>query len=1177
MKLRRIEILGFKSFRSKTAVDIANGVTAVVGPNGCGKSNVVDAVRWAMGSQSPKDLRGRAMEDVIFAGSENHRPMGVAEVSLILENDRGDVPMEWKEVAELKITRRLFRTGDSEYEINGTRCRLRDIQSIFLGTGVGAKEAYSIIEQGRIGFIVSARPDERRVIIEEAAGITRYKYQRNVAERRLDKTRDNLLRVGDILAEVSRQLGALERQAKKAARWRELSERKRTLEIVLALHRRDRAKEALATAQQALEVAKQTHGDTTSVLGAIEARHESGRVNVAARERKAREITEESYQARARADLLKNNVSHLERERDSARGRLQQTKSESGQQLELVQTAESELERVTIEVGQIEAMARLARERLAEREREHSSAREELVAVASRQRALSSSLTESRGRLAALSAQLDTIASERGAIAERSSELSGELESAQSAKDEAAAAAEEAEVVAATSSEALERAQDALDSARGRERERVEAVSEARRTESAARDALAAAEQRRDSLTARLEAGESHGEGARLVLDEARAGRLSGVVGGVAERLGVEAGADVAVSAVLGDLADGIVVDSAEDALAAAAVARDAGVAVVLIPLSGGVDAPIAGVCSPTAPLPRSVHERLKNADITTDALSAGETDGLRVDSSRVVVEGDGVVRVGAGAGSAAEAVMRLSRDRDAAVEEIERARMASDEAIARLGAVEEQLEDAMHARQSSAERLAACEAERNRAANAAAEAARQRDVFAARVRQAESDAQRAVARGQELAKRAERASAEREELEGNVESASKELAGFEHRVAEAERVVAAASDALSSQRVEVAQLDERLSNQRRSVERLQREVERAAARSKNLRSEGGRIEERLTALDRELTRDRARLTESLAKAQELETRRAEAQSAYEKAQSELREVEAELFAARQGAGETASGLQNAELQVERARAEVEHAEEAIVERFQMSVSAAKRQVAEVSYEDGLREELQKVDRSLERLGPVNYAAEEEYAEATERHEFLTTQKADLETAMQDLESAIRKMDKTSRELFKEMFDAVNERFQELYPRLFPGGRGRLEMTEPDNLLETGIEIAVQPPGKRLQSMTLMSGGEKAMTAVALVFSIFSLKPTPFCILDEVDAPLDDANVGRFTSIVREMSDHSQFLIITHNKVTMEAAQTLYGVTMEEPGVSKVVGVRLQAERTGGSESERVA
>ena len=1159
MKLRRIDILGFKSFRTKTGLEIADGVTSIVGPNGCGKSNVVDAIRWSIGSQSPKDLRGRAMEDVIFAGSENHKPMGFAEVSLTLANDGRDIPLEWKEHAEIKVTRRLFRTGESEYEINGSKVRLRDIHALFLGTGVGAKEAYSIIEQGRIGFIVAARPEERRVIIEEAAGITRYKFQRQSAQRRLEKTKENLVRVHDVLGEVERQLGSLQRQARKAARWRELTDSKRELEIRAALDRRDRAAAGLTAAEATLAQAAEAAERTRVTLVSADTRAAQLRSEVQLNEHALNQATEATFKARARRDLLKSGIAHQEREMETVRERSVRIRQRQGEHAELDAQSTRDLERVRGAIVTAETEQSSVSESLEKRAAELASARGAESETMREVDRLSATAARSRALVAELEARMQSAVADQSMLATRLADADAEIARMTVALTEqvnALAAAREARTAAELATRA---ADERLEQARAAERAAGAAADAARAAHRQASAGAEAARAKTRALDGVLTRGDGYAAGVRAALRAVERGELTGIGRPVAERLRVPPEFRARLTAVAGPFLDALVADGEAAARRFVSWARGQGVAASVTwgePVSGA----LADWCSAVDPVPHVVAARFAQTGVGDDVFAAG---AHRVSGDgRAMRTGEGLVSVGTGE-AAGSAVVQLAA-------ELEEARLAESEALAAVPATEaavaeasDVLDRALATRTEAAE---AAQAARVRARETKSEV-EERERAAGRL---EREAAAATQARERVASRTAALSAGVEADQAKLEGAVAErresesaLAEFHAMLPDLRERVRAESDAVAELKATAARAAERASGLRATRERLEQTLAASVRQVASLNAEAEEVAAAIAKLDASLAADRRALVsteeDTLAQEERLNT----ARGRHDATSTRLLEVEASMHAARKAHGANADKLRAAELAAERARNDVEHADAALAERFLITLAAARAMCAGRPFDTAAREELADVTSKLDRLGVVNPAAEEEYSEANERFEYLAAQKLDLETAIEDLESAIRKMDKTSKDLFISTFNEVNSRFQVLFPRLFEGGTARMELTMPDDLLNTGVDIIVSPPGKRLQSMTLLSGGEKALTAVALIFSIFQLKPTPFCILDEVDAPLDAANVARFAEMVREMSATSQFLLITHNKRSMEAAGTLYGVTMQEPGVSNVVGVRM--------------
>jgi len=1170
VKLRRIDMIGFKSFRARTALEFSEGVTAVVGPNGCGKSNIVDAIRWCIGSQSAKDLRGRQMEDIIFAGSEQHKPMGLCEVSITLENDGGDLPMEWRDVPEVKVTRRLFRTGESEFEINGAKVRLRDIHELFLGTGVGAKEAYSIIEQGRIGFIIAARPEERRVLIEEAAGITRYKFQRKTAEKRLAQTRENLTRLHDIIGEVARQVSTLERQARRAQQARELGARVRALEVSRWMSKRSAIDASLATLRASIDRDREEIAGRATTHKALEASYEEARIAMAVEERSLAAATEEVYRCRARVEVIENSLQHAEREQARSRDAAATALAERAEASESAAKAADEAIALSEELAALTSEA----ERLTKHALERAANRDALRAEASeaneRRRKAADAWTEAKGKLARATGRAETLQAELLRISERLSASATDNEGAEQtlalARRAESDAAEEVERTAAHQATTDE----AYEIARTRERAAMERVAQTQRDLRKASESHESANASARAAAMVLERGEGYDASVQRILEASARGALSGVKRPLVEAIHAEESALGAVSSALGELADALVTESHASARAAIAWCAEHGVAGAFVVMNEPYEGPLGagGWCVARAPVPGVVRARLADVQLA-DSIPDGLTDApvetpLVVRWGRHAYRGDGLYvspPSGANAATAWQGLReRADETRTAAANAQEALRVASTEHATNEQALEAALVERAARREEHERALA-------RSSDARTIHAEQREALrraVARHEQASLDRSAWSARQSALQTELESLHAARIEAEREGASGATEVQDAEKKADELDAAAREATDAAAHAQTDAVRAQERVSALQGALARLEAERVAALQRAERREAEVAALQATAESSGEKLATYRADLDaakETFNEARDVQARR---HAGHEGAVARVRDLEASRAEERAVLDAARERMRQSELRAERARAELEHIDETLRSVHGVEPKDAEGIVLDGGFTEARAEELDTLTQRLRALGPVNPAAEEEYAEVLERESFLATQRADLEHALHDLESAIRTMDNTSRELFADTFEKVSAAFEDLFPRLFRGGKGRLELTQPDDLLETGIDIVVQPPGKRLQSMTLLSGGEKALTAAALIFAIFRLKPTPFCILDEVDAPLDEGNVARFADHVVEMSATSQFVIITHNKRTMEAATTLYGVTMEEPGVSKIVGVRMQ-------------
>jgi len=1237
LRIKSLQIHGFKTFVDKTAFSFERGITGIVGPNGCGKSNVVDAIRWAMGEQSPRHLRGKGMQDVIFAGSDARAPVGLAEVVLTFDNADGIAPPEFASYSEIQVSRRLYRSGDSEYLINKTPVRLRDVLDFFRDTGIGTK-GYTIVEQGRIAEIVSARPEERRVLIEEAAGISKYKARRREAERKLEGTEQNLVRVRDVLGEIKRQISSLERQAKKAAAYKRLRELQRVVELSLASEERQ---ELAGAIEQARAHTTQVRDRVAGVeANAAERENEvaENRLALAERERDLAQGNEALFQIRARIKDLEAQIAYDRRERAAlaeanegrVREREQLAAQHAGAQQEVARlrdelaAVERGLEDEEASTANAESAARAASDSLRTLEREREQHSVQLVDLLTR-------IARAEDRL--------------GALADRRAEIEQRLRNAD---------------------EQLEVQQSEASSTGHEERSLEEGLrnllAERDRMMGLLRDALArqeqcAAEARRASEDARARRELLSVRGARLASLREILDRKEDLSGGVRhlmalggeerERFGlrglvrdafdVPADLERAVEAVLADRAEGVVLANGGDADAALEALRraDAGRGVLV------VDREVSEVASGFVPLGEPLLARvglragfeavgralLGGANLVGTLAEAfghygqGRIPCAFVTRSGDVLTPDGVIR---GGGAVRQAGI-LTRVRE--VRELEAEVAALDAQVASLTLVDERAQADAQRAVSELDNL------RSRHHTAAlAVANHEKDLERTRERlKAIGTAQ--VSRGEErsgLIAELERIAAEAARHEAYLVE-GREARAVRQREQDALGLrISSAGRELT--RLEAVATERRVERQGRrdARERIAGAVTRGAAQLDEARAwiqrrdaEIATAERRREELAQAISAGELGMNDELQAEESARVANEQRREAYEEVAARVRSLEqaardlrVELETLRDAANEAELGLRERELRLSHVDASVrdrwnvelahwkvpvfadlgpepepeavggagaaegeavaaggaEAAPEGEDALLAKSASTADRDARREARElaellalaaDERRARLDEVRNRLEAIGDVNLGAIEEHEELRERFRFLTEQKNDLEHSVLQLRDAIARINRTSRARFQETFDAVNEKFKVNFPRLFRGGRAHLALTESEDLLEAGIDITAQPPGKRPQSVDLLSGGEKTMTAIALLVSVFQVKPSPFFLLDEVDAALDDANVGRFIEIVEEMSAQSQFLLITHNKRTIQVADRLYGVTMEEKGVSKLVAVEL--------------
>ncbi|HEY7652198.1 MAG TPA: chromosome segregation protein SMC [Methylomirabilota bacterium] len=1179
MRLETILIHGFKSFAEKTDVKVFPGVTCIVGPNGCGKSNVADAIRWALGEQSPKTLRGTKMEDVIFHGSASRKMIGMAEVSLVFNND-GGLNVPWSEVA---VARRLYRTGESEYLLNTNVCRLRDIQDLFAGTGVNPK-AYALMDQERLNHVLTAKPWERRVFIEEAAGIARYKQQRSETQGKLDATRLNLQRLRDVMEEVRRQLSSIERQARKAQQYKALHSERQALDLALL------AADYAALASQ--------HEAVTGEMESLRRSEEQQRARLATltgrQALQAAAIQDTEY----RLGDLRQSVQKIQGEAE----RLLERREQMGLQIQDLIAEETRLEEEIRGLG--ERRVALAAERdeksrgLEEARRRHTLQDEEVRRVEAQIEACRSALAERRERFETLRLEQIRVAGARADLTRSSGELRERRAQVDRRADrlaaELAAARAEAETLAATRArlEAARLRAGAQLSLLSTELQEIEATRRDREAVRAlAQEALAGLRVRLASRQSALEAlerlereREGYGAGVRAMFARTD---LGGVVGTVADLLEVPNGLEAAVEAVLGDRLQWVVVERFEHARAALGyLEREGAGAATLLPLE--TLPPAAAVPEDSGevswaarlvggPRPALLHYLLgrvgvvshldqaetlwrRNGVVATyvtrsgevlspsGRLTGGHRDGERESNDHSLLGRKRAIR------QLGEEITGLGREVEAAAARVEAVEDEVTGLRARLEGLHSNYQAQETARLSGEKDLESVLREADRVA-------RHLETLASENEQLAGERDETASQLAEL-ERALMAAAEQEArlggdmtaLQALLESGQGEEGGL--------------TDRLTACRVELATVAERVEALGRDIDRIM-ELERDfALQQQQSAARRTQTTERRGDLAAERERTDAQAREAVAERDRLEAEVAIIAEEHQRQLGERQAVEAELREVQQQLNGLVSRLHQLDLMETEGRVRREELSQEARRRHAVESADALLAAHDAGRDlDEVRQRHEELSTKLEAMGPVNLVADEEFRELTERLDFLRTQHDDVVGSIKDLEKALRGMTRTAQERFQEAFDDINRHFSNIFARLFEGGRAELRMVPPeegeDDPLELGVELMAQPRGKRLQAVTLMSGGEKALTGLALLFAIFYHRPSPFCVLDEVDAPLDDANIHRFLRVLRELCTQTQFVVITHNRKTMEAADVLYGVTMEEPGLSRLVSVKL--------------
>ena len=1157
MRLEKIKLAGFKSFVDPTTVPFPSNLVGIVGPNGCGKSNVIDAVRWVMGESSAKMLRGESMADVIFNGSNSRKPVGTASIELLFDNSDGSAGGQYAQYSDISVRRQVSRDGQSSYFMNGVRCRRRDITDLFLGTGLGPR-SYSIIEQGMISRLIEARPEDLRAFLEEAAGISKYKERRRETENRIGHTRENLDRLNDLREEVAKQLQHLQRQAATAERYKRYREQERRLKAELLALRWRALDEELSKRSSA--ILEQQTGLEAAIARqrSLEAEIERGRQGQVEANDRFNEVQGRFYAVGGEIARLEQSIRFFKESRQQYQTDLRQAEQAWRESSDHRQQDESRLAELADQLAEAEPQleeARAAESELLERldaceaavqgwqtewDRFNREAAEPAQAAQVERTRINHLEQQEKGlgqRIERLQAELERL-TDPG--------LAEEIRALEA--DEARRDAEAGEL-----QEALRGVVADIAGIREENRATADALDESRERLQTARGRLASLEALQQSALGKDEKAVAQWLGAHGLAGAAR----------LAERIEADAKWQRAVETVLGFHLQAVCVDDI-DAYREAIVSLEAG-PLSLFETASAPAAEGAGDDDLSARVrgPWSLRGLLSGIRVADDLdralqLRSGLGPGESVITPEGVWVGRDWLRLG-GAGEAAGGV--LEREAEIRALGAETGSLAADaEALeSRLEAGRERLHGAEAARESRQSQLDGV----NRAL------ADVRTTLSGRRARAEHlENRRQHVRGEidELKQQAEDGTGEMERCRARLHAA---LEAIEHLAVRREELVRERDehrarldqvrDEANRQRARAHEIALRVESMRTSRASLTTSLERMAGQLSHLAERREELQQALHEGEAPLIEQNRALEEQLQRRMDVEAELKEARGALETIDGSLRRLEQERHRAEEAVQEQRNRLdslrmQSQEVQI-RSRTLAEQLEESGFDRDQLF-----RELAGDADVEAWTQEVERMDLKIRRLGPINLAAIEEFEEQSERMKYLDAQHADVSESLETLESAIRKIDRETRTRFKETYDRVNAGLQEKFPRLFGGGHAYLQLTGED-LLDTGVTVMARPPGKRNSSIHLLSGGEKALTAVALVFAIFELNPAPFCMLDEVDAPLDDANVGRFCDLVKSMSDRVQFIFITHNKITMEIASQLTGVTMHEPGVSRLVSV----------------
>jgi len=1186
MYFKSLELFGFKSFAGRTRVDFEPGITAIVGPNGCGKSNILDSMKWVLGEQSAKDLRGLNMTDVIFNGTDTKDPVGFAEVSLTLSNASRFLPIEYEEVV---ITRRLFRSGDSEYLLNKNQVRLKDILELFMGTGVGTS-AYSIIEQGKIDMIISSKPEDRRYIFEEASGIIKYKSKKREAARKLEYTENNLLRINDIIEEVKRQIGSIERQARKAERYKEEFERLKALDTKAAFLEFTKLSEGKQDVSGKVSDLKKDESsflsgvsELSSKLGALKA--DEARITSRLSDAQFKEMNLNSNVERSKDKIKLDEERSMELE--ALKQSLLNEQAQARKAISELEKAVSELNKETEAVSggktQKEALLTQRRSRLKNLEEEFRRNEQNIRSGKLRIVDVLSAHSKKRNDLAKLSSDLSNLQARQRRL--KIEEEEAQKESASIREQLAQIDKEVSDLVKGIADTKTAHAE--LESELGRSQQQLSEVE--KRIEDIKSQRLSL-ESKLALLKDMVRRYEGFASGSKAILVDKQENRLSitGVYGAIAELIEVERGYEAAVEAALGELISCIVVENKTAAidLINYLKGKNSGKATIValdsIESMRGTQAGPAPQEGVLGRLTDFIKTEARFRDLVSVLFSnvylvkdTGVFLNIKPESAannRFVTAAGEIYEMGFLTGGA------VKNEADAGI--LNR-RLQIQEIETELVKIRQETS----VLESRRELLTKEGNELVSRITAQTEALRRDEILLANKNNQKENMSRSLKKItdeisllalelQETAEEINSLTAKQTVCEAELKRLDEENSAMQNTIASAQLFIETAIKEKEGLLIEVTKIETELANiteqensflsnlnmrrdllnsQKALLNEKEKNYNEAAIRQEELKNEMNALQ---TSID-EAVIEKEKISIEF---QDVKNEKSELEKLIARTGAEFKEKEKELNSVKDRAHNLEMALQENSFKLETLKTRISQAYKIELEQFSAEIEEGFNPEAVSNEISALREK-------IEKMGPVNLVAIEEHQELKERFDFLTKQREDLTNAKESLLEAIKKINKTTRELFMDTFQKVRVEFKEYFRYLFGGGQAELVLMDEEDVLECGIEIMARPPGKKLQSISLLSGGEKALTAIALLFSIFKVKPSPFCILDEVDAPLDESNIGRFTKMLSEFTKTSQFIIITHNKKTISMADVMYGITMEQSGISKVVSVKFAKDK----------
>jgi chromosome segregation protein len=1187
MKIKSIELSGFKSFSDRAVLNFQPGITSLVGPNGCGKSNVVDAFRWALGEQSAKQLRGSTMEDVIFNGSETRKPTSLAEVSITFSNEDGQAPVHFSNYSEIMVTRRLFRSGESEYSINKIPCRLKDITDLFLDTGAGAK-AYSIIEQGKVEQIINAKPFDRRVLIDEVAGISKYKNRKREALSKIESTNNNLHRVDDIIVEVKRQLNSIKRQAGKLKRYQTLKDEIKKIEIQSSLAHYASLKDNHQALQSTLDQSAREEIKLTAQTSSIEAAFEKERFHLNQDEKLYQSIQEEIYKITSTSQKEESRAEYLAKELLSAENQYHQhvhnsetidKRIESLSHEEHTHEERNAEHQKTIKEGTADLLRK--EEHLTTLKHEFSTLQTHIETEKNNLIDVLTELTHVNNQLAQMEKnhlsllrkieynkeESENMRARQTRMQDDLSHLKDELAKTEATKTDHQDEKSTIETTIVTVTEELHHTEEAL---------------------TAIREKCEKADSRLVSLQELQDKFEECDAGVRSIMLRTKQEQTAsnGIYGLLADYIQTEPQYETALEAVLGDKLHYIVVEShlsgieALDYLKMQSLGRAS-----IIPLQirnnhlaspppgfeGEHVKPLLQLVTTTEEY-RTITEHLLSDVLLVDnfntAMQMWNSNGHKftlVTQEGEIIDPAGIITGGRQNGTPSKILSKRREIKELQIklselmpqyEDLYTKKTHLTSRLSQLRENSETLKEEVHQRELT---ILSLKRDINQATREIDEASQRIELFTIEKGEFSAALQQASDETVSLQDERERTLALKKEKEALLEQLQEQQKRFTLQI-----------DSLHNEtttlKIQVAADQEKFENNILTLKRIRENLSELKEEHSTALTKSEELQQNHSALEQELLTTQEHIEEYHTAQQELESSIDSVRSAIVLKEESMKEKEDSLKQLRRSREEEKAKINDITVKIAESKLTITHLLQDIQDKYHLNLDTLLHEAPpEVTREDTpAYDRLEELKEKIERLGEVNLGAAQEEEELSSRYQFLSEQRDDLMKSLESLNDAIKKINRTTKQRFVETFHLINDKFKTVFPELFQGGKAELTLTDESNILETGIEIVAQPPGKKLQRIDLLSGGEKSLTAFALLMAIFLVKPSPFCLLDEADSAFDDLNAVRFNQYLQNISHDSQFILITHNKLSMQAAHTLYGITMQEPGASKVVSVQLQ-------------